>query len=372
MDIFRKNNKWLRHRTISHLKENHKEICEPRHKSIVRQFKNFATESNQWWFIFLSVLAIFLISPLVNIGFLNFLEIDHKTATLIVDQRTANVAAIISITLVVVNFIITNLANKSPIVLGLLFKKTFLYPIIYLTLSVIGIFIVISTLRDTIQQPFVFIRFVLTGTYFALLILVLIAVLFRKVLLFSNEREVDKMLDEELMIEAKQNLKQILIHRHSEDIFVSTMKENGAKEYDWSHSWGSINTIVEVEETTKNKKEKKENLLYDVNLNSLTNFIKNKKTNEDVLYQKLSLDKTVINTDNFIWVQNIANTKKEKTKLQSSLVLNAKSKKQKDNNAMRKFYDDKFERLSEQDNHRSMEQILESYLKLYELQMQNQ
>src|SRR5690554_106748 len=371
MNIFRKNNKWLRHRTITYLKENHKEICEPRHKSIVRQFKNFATESNQWWFVFISVLAIFLISPLVNIGFLNFLEIDHQTAIYIVDQRTTNIAAIVSITLVVVGFILNNLAVKSPLVYGLLFKKSLLYPIIYLTLSVIGIFITISTLRDTLPA-FIFTRFVLAGTYFAILILFLIGMLFRKVLLFSNEKEIEKMLDEELMIEAKQNLKQILIHRHSEDIFVSTMKENGAKEYDWSHSWGSINTIVEMEETTINKKERKENLLYDVNLNSLTNFIKNKKTNEDVLYQKLSLDKIVTDTDNFIWVQNIANKKKEKTKLQSSLVLNAKSKKQKDNNAMRKFYDDKFERLSEQDNHRSMEQILESYLKLYELQTQNQ
>lgn len=368
MNIYRKNNDWLRHKTNIFLKENYKEIYEPKHKSVSNQFKNFVTESNQWWFVFLSVLTIFLISPLVNISFLNFLEIDHQTAIFIVDQRTTNIAAIVSITLVVVGFILNNLAVKSPLVYGLLFKKSLLYPIIYLTLSVIAIFITISTLRDTLTA-FVFIRVVLVGTYFAIFILFLIGMLFRKVLLFSNEKEIEKMLDEELMIEAKQNLKRILLNRHSEEIFISTMKENGAKEYNWSYSLSSLNRIVEVEETTENKK--KEKRLYDVNLVSLSNFIKNKKTNSDILYQKLNLDKIITDTHNFIWVQNIANTKTEKDRLQNSLVLKAKPSKQKDNYAIRKFYDDKFERLSEQDNHRSMEQILNSYLKLYELQMQN-
>ena len=208
MKLFRTNNKWLRHRTITYLRENHKGLYEPTHKSIVRQFKNFVSESNQWWFVFLFVLTLFIISPLINFDFLKFLKIDYQTATLIVDQRTANIATIISITLVVVNFIITNLAHKSSVVLSLLFKKTLLYPIIYLTLSVIGIFIAISTLRETLE-PFVFIRVVLAGTYFAILILILIAILFRKVLLFSNEIEIEKMLEEELMIEAKDNLKMI-------------------------------------------------------------------------------------------------------------------------------------------------------------------
>jgi len=372
MKIFRTDNNWLRHRTVTYLKKNHKDLYEPTHKSIIRKFKNFVSESNQWWFVFLFVLTLFLISPIIHFDFFNFLKIDNKTAMIIVDQRTANIATIISITLVVVGFMLNNLALKLPFVYELLFKKSFLYPIIYLTLSVIGIFIAISTLRDTLSS-FMFTRFVLAGTYFAILILVLIAVLFRKVLLFSNEKEIEKMLDEELMIEAKHNLKQILLQKHSEEIFISIMKENNAKEYDWSYSWSSFNKVVEVgETTTKIQKEENERLVYDINLDSLSSFIKNKNTNDEIFYQKLCLEKIITDTDNFIWVQNNSNTKKEKTKLRSSLVLKGKPKKQKDNDAMRKFYDDKFERLSEQDNHRSMEQILESYLKLYELQMQNQ
>lgn len=373
MKVLRRKNKWLRHRTITHLRQNNKDLYEPAHKSAIRKFINFVSESNQWWFVFLFVLALVLVSPLINIDSLNFLTIELQTANLIVDQRTANIAAIISITLVVVGFILNNLAVKSPVVYGLLFKKSLLYPIIYLTLSVIGIFIAISTLRDTLSS-FVFTRFVLAGTYFAVLILVLIAMLFRKILLFSNEKEIDKMLDEELMIEAKQNLKAILLQKHSEEIFASKMKEKGAKEYDWSYSWGKAThiNVIENEDTTEDKKMKKENLVYDVNLTSLSNFIDNKNTNEEILYEKLSLDNSITQVDNFIWVQNNANTKKEKNNLQRSLVLKAKPKKKMDNYAMRKFYDDKFERLSEQDNHRSMEQILESYLKLYELQMQYQ
>ena len=372
MKILRANKQWLRHRTITYLKENHKELCEPTHMSFFRRFKNFVTASDQWWFIFIFVLTLFLISPLISFDFLNFLELDHKTAIYIVDQRTTNIAAIVSITLVVVGFILNNLAVKSPLVYGLLFKKSLLYPIIYLTLSVIGIFIAISTLRDTLP-PFGFTRVVLAGTYFVILILILIGMLFRKVLLFSNEKEIDKMLDEELLIEAKHNLKQILLHKHSEKIFVSIMKDNKAKEYDWSRSLGIINQIVEVDATTlENEKEQKELSVYDVNLDLLSKFIKSRNTLEEVLYVKLSLDRIVRNTDNLVWVPSNANTKKEKSKLLNTFVFKRIPNRQKDNFAMRKFYDNKFDRLSEEDDYRSMEQILESYLRLYELQMQNQ
>jgi hypothetical protein len=333
--------------------------------------QNFVSESDQWWFVVLLVLMLFSISPIINFHFLNFIKIDYKTATLIVDQRTTNIAAIISITLVVVGFILNNLAVKSPLVYGLLFKKSLLYPIIYLTLSVIGVFIAISTLRDTLS-PFVFTRLVLAGTYFSILILILIASLFRKILFFSNEKEIEKMLNEELINEAKENTKRYITEKYSEKIFTSIMQEKGAKEYDWSYSWNhstQIN-IAENEDTIQSKKKPKELLVYDLNLETFSNFIENKKDDGTILFKKLSLEKIVNNTDDFVWSENSTNTKQEKTKLLRGLVFKNITKKLKDDYALRKFYDEKFEKLSELDNHRSMEQVLESYLKLYEIQTQ--
>lgn len=370
MNLLRRNKKWLRYQTIKLIKEKYKDIFEPNYKSKIRRFESFVTDGHQWWFIVLLVLILFLLSPFINLEFLNFLELDYQTAIYIVDERTTNVAAIVSITLVVVGFILNNLAVKSPLVYGLLFKKSLLYPIIYLTLSVIGVLVIISTLRDTLT-PYIFTRLVLTGTYFAVFILLLIGMLFRKVLLFSNEKEIEKMLCDELIIEAKNALKQNLIYKYSGDILQSNMIENGAKEYNWIYDAleSPIQTVNDENISEENQREK---LLYDVNLNSLSKFVKAKYSREDVLYEPLILDEMISNFNNFIWTQNSVNTKKEKKTLRKSLILKTYPENKRENNAMSKFYTEKLEHLSEQDDYRSMKQVLESYLNLYELQMQSQ
>ncbi|MBK8344748.1 MAG: hypothetical protein IPL12_16550 [Bacteroidetes bacterium] len=113
--------------------------------------------------LFLGVLLIFIISPFIDISVLNIIDIKSETAVYIVYQRTASIATIISITLVVVGFILNNLAVKSALVYRLLFKKSLLYPIIYLTLSTIACFIAASTLRDSLPS-FEFTRVVMAGT----------------------------------------------------------------------------------------------------------------------------------------------------------------------------------------------------------------
>lgn len=374
MNLFRTNNKWLRYKTISLLKNKHITLFEPNRKSLSRDFINYVSDSKRWWFVFLVVIIMFTISPFINFGFLNFLNISSQTAIYIVDQRTANIATIISITLVVVGFILNNIAVKSPIVYRLLFKKSLLYPVIYLTLTVIGMFIIISTLRNTLP-PFVFTRTVLTGTYLALLILFLIGMLFRTIFLFSNEKEIDRMLEEELLIEAKNNLKKNLIKKYSEKLFLNLMIEKGAKEYDWSEAWSNVdNSKLEMKdfslENIKKRKER-EYIVYDINLNHISSFISKKSATGQILYEKLNIEMD-FKGYNFIWERNKPNTKKETSGLRSSLILKQKPKKEKDTEAMRNFYDQKLEQLSEQDKYRNMEQHLASYLKLYELQMNNQ
>src|SRR6266581_1948546 len=129
MRFFRANNNWLRHRVISQMKEKHKDLFDPFHHSMGKKFFNFISESKQSWFVIMFVAVIFLVSPLINIDFFNRIELNQQTVITIVDQRTANIATIISITLVVVGFLLNNLAVKSPLVYRLLFQKSYLYPI---------------------------------------------------------------------------------------------------------------------------------------------------------------------------------------------------------------------------------------------------
>lgn len=374
MNFLRANNCWLRHGVISQIKEKHKDLYDPMHKAIGKQLLNYISESKQWWFVFVSVAFLFLISPFINIGFLNFLKINSQTAITIVDQRTANIATIISITLVVVGFILNNLAIKSPLVYRLLFKKSLLYPIIYLTLSTIACFIAASTLRDTISG-YQFSRVVLAGTYLAFLILFLIGFLFRVVFLFSNEKNIAKMIDEELMREAVENTKQILLRKYSGEHFIALMNEKGAKEYDWTEAWAGSTPSVEIAGGTREEillKQPKEKIIYDINLNRISKFISTKKDVEKIYYRRLNLEMSTQESNDFIWGKGKLNTKWQKIKLRNSIVLKQKPKKEKDTDEMRKYFDQKLEELSEHGKYRNLETLLDTLTKLYEFQMKHQ
>lgn len=204
MSLFNNNNIWLRHRAKRKIKKNHTDLFNPIDATLINGFLNFISERKNWFWIFLFVLLCFFIPTCVNFEALNILKIDITTVKGIVDQRTTNLATIISISMVVVGFLINNLAVKSPITYKLLFKKSLLYLTIYLTLSTIFCFIIASTLRDTIPE-FQYIRLVLGGTYLCLLILFIIGYLFRKIIHFTSEKEITKMLAKELLNEGKCN-----------------------------------------------------------------------------------------------------------------------------------------------------------------------
>lgn len=363
MNLLNIKNKSLRYKTITYLKTNNKDLFEPIHKSAVKIFINFVSERNQYWLIFLFVVIVLLVS-LINIDFLNFIVLDYKSATIIVDQRTTNIATIISITLVVVGFILNNLAVKVPIVLELLFRKSLLYPIIYLTLSVIGTFIATSTLRDTLS-PFAFKRFILAGTYLSILILILIAMLFRKILMFSDEKEIDNMLDEELMIEAKFKIKQHQIQKQSQLILEAFLENEGAKANDIGNIYNDF--FLEFNMPIKNRQSEK--LLYDINLDLLLTSIKKHK-NECVFYNSLCINKNITDENKFLWINSSHNNAEKEFILHNSFILKKVPKKF--NEKMQKFYSMKFDRITEQENHSSMRRILSSFVKLYTLQMQNQ
>ncbi len=284
----RGNKNWLRHRVNVHIKPHHKDFFEPWHKSIVNKLLNYISERDRYILVPVIVFAVFAISFLIDFDYFNIVKITPKTLYSIVDQRTANIVIISSITLVVVGFLISNLAVKSPITYMLLFKKSFLYPIIYLTLSTIACLILTSTLRDTIDF-FYFSRAVLAGTFLALLILILIGFLFRTIIKFTNDKEIAKMLDRELMREAKENTKEILLKKYSKEQYVNLMHEKGLKEYDWSEALDSSDTKIEFKEVSQEeiiKRQTKEKIIHDINMNRISKYISKKKPTQKMYYQR--------------------------------------------------------------------------------------
>jgi hypothetical protein len=279
MKIFRNNNFWLRHRVTKHIETNHKDLFDPFLKQIKIRVAEYFSDQKNWFSVFLIVVTFFSISSFINLDFLNFLDFDADVAKAIIDQRTTNLAAIISISLVVVGFLITNLALKSQITIQLLFKHSFLYSILYLTFSTISCFIILSNLRNTLDD-FVFARAVLAGTYLCILILFLIGKLFRNIIHFTDEKKISSMLQKELLIEAREKIKIGLMNKYSYALYQKIASEN-CNEYKLDFS---INDLLKNDysfsTSTRGYNEKSYRKLKDVNLFFLEVFIFFKKINK--------------------------------------------------------------------------------------------
>lgn len=375
--LFRNNNNWLRHRVKSRIREHHKDLFDPLYKNLFYRFSNYISDKEQWWLVLLFVVIIFALGSVFSgLDILNFINLKDETSRILVDQRTTNIATIISITLVVVGFLINNLAVKSSLTYNLLFKKSYLFPTIYLTLSTIGCFIIVSTLRDTHIHFFDFSSAVISGTYLVFIILFLIGFLFRTIIQFTNDKEISGMLHKQFMNEAKENMKGILLRKYSSELFTSSVQKAGAKEYDFAEAWSFIDNNIEVTEISEEdmrKTELRNKVIQDIQINRMTSFILHKKKKaETVFYRKLCLDTISNETNDFVWEKGKPNSKWNKFILSTCLSLKPVPKKEKETDTYRKHFDKKLEELSEESKYRNLETVLESYIELYTFQMQNQ
>jgi hypothetical protein len=373
--MLRDNNMWLRHKAKNEIRKKHNDLFNPIHIDIINRFHNFISNRNNWFWVFLFVFFCFWLPTYVNFEALNVFKIDISTVRTIVDQRTTNLATIISISLVVVGFLINNLAVKSPITYKLLFNKSLLYLTIYLTLSTIFCFIIASTLRDTISE-FEYTRLVLGGTYLCLLILFIIGYLFRKIIHFTNEKEISKMLTKELLNEGKRSLKNSLIKKYSTLIYKEFTKQYGSEEFNFLFTIDDLlSKKVKAKKVNADEEEHKYKILIDVNLFFFKVFIwfKKQRSENKIYFKNLTIDEQINYIDNdIIWMESINNSKFEKWFLRKCLRLKKFEKNQTTDNVYRNEFDQKIIQLAEENKYRNLEEPLNAYIELYKLQMINQ
>ncbi|MGB8193686.1 MAG: hypothetical protein WCF67_17270 [Chitinophagaceae bacterium] len=144
----------------------------------VQRLLHFFNSPNRGLLIIPIILSIFMIGQIINPPFLQWMHISSDTARIIIDQRTANLATIFSITLVVIGWLLTNLSVRESLSFQLLFKKTYLYPIFYFVSTLTACLILFSLLRHEsfINLP----NIVIAGTGLIILALILITTLFIK------------------------------------------------------------------------------------------------------------------------------------------------------------------------------------------------
>jgi len=374
MNIHRKNRS-LRYRTKQLIRDKHSDLFKSKFEEYILNLQEYSFDRKRWWFILLLVTIVFCISLIINsFGFLNFISMESSTAKILVDQRTGNIASITSITLVVVGFLINNLAVKESYAYSLLFKHSYLYPIVYLILSTIGCLFIVSSLRDELDN-FQFNNAVLAGTCLSIIILFFIGFLFKKIIDFTDEKKIRGLLHKELMIESIRSLKQTLLKKYSNELYINEMVKENVKEYDWTGSIDYANFNAEMIEIPEQNVSVKyiEKYLFDVNLKSLKKFIlKKQNNNEQVSYRDLSLGEIITYNDRYILEKDKAFTNKEKSVLKKCLKLKKNKQPLKENNTMRKYFDNKLEDLSNKSDYRNLEDLLSSYYELYKLQIDNQ
>lgn len=373
LNFIRYSNIWLLHRTRKHIRRQHKEL----HRSFIEYHWEACISRfcgrNSWPWVVVLVLAFFGASSYPNFEWLNALDFDSDLAKTVVDQRTTNIAAIISMSLVVVGFLITNLASKSPMTLKLLFKESRLYFTLYLTFSTISCFIILSTYRETLDD-FIFTRAVLAGTYLCIIILILIGYLFRKIIHFTDEKHISELLKKELLDEAKEKLKLQLLKKYSREIYIRFASRR-CSQYQFQVSLPFLLSSNLTFSSADNEQETDDyRELTNVNLLLLKCYIYIQKRKEEntVSFKSVTLNETFNYKEDLLWVNEKENTRLSKWFLKFCLTTARGHAEKKDTNAYRNEFDKMILDSAKENKHGKLEIALEAYLDLYKLKMQHQ
>jgi len=374
MKFIRNNKIWLSHRAEKLIQNKHPDLYNTIWDDLILKFENNFCGRKNWPYVILVVLTFFTVSGFNPecLSFLNCLDFDVALAKSIIDQRTTNIAAITSISLVVVGFLLTNLALKSPLTIKILFKESYLYLTVYLVFSTIICLILLSTFRDTLD-PYVFTRTVLAGTYLCILILILIGYLFSNIIRFTDEKHISGLLKKELLNEGKEQLKLLFLKKYSAEIY-SDFASKKCTLYIFELSlpnFFSGNFTV-----SKASPDDQENyrILKDVNLMFLSVFMFIKKLNKKntLNFKPLKINESFDYNEDMIWTNSNSNSRFEKWFLKKSMIVSKDFEIKKENSTYRNEFDKMIIELAEENKYKKLESTLDAYLDLYKLQILNQ
>jgi hypothetical protein len=163
------------------------------------------------------VIILFILSQILHPSFLPIIIVPKETARIIIDQRTTNIAALFSISLVIIGWLFANISNKESISFEMLFKQTYLYPTFYFIITLIICLMLCSLLRDETWMDLG--NAVVCGTYMIIAALVAITFLFGRLLVVVKPNFFFNSLEKEILKEARFSAKNEIIQRASLKIY---------------------------------------------------------------------------------------------------------------------------------------------------------
>ncbi len=354
----------LRDQVQKRIRLEHEEIIHA-HTSFFTRYLNFLSQRNKWWLVFIQVVILLLALATIRFDFISFIIFDGNTAAIIIDQRTSNVATIISMTLAVIGLLLSNLAVKDNLTYKLLFVHSRLYLILYYTLSVITCLIVISTLRNTIP-PEIFKALVLAGTYLAVLILFGIGYLFRTIINFASAANIEQILSKKLVDEAKANLEIILLSKYSGEQFLELMAHKNIEKYTLRLAM----TATKSEMGKNNRKNYADKLIYDINLKQLAKEI-TKSNHTGAMYYTTPLSLNLIPNEYNTFIYPNSGVGKNFMKISGCVITKKKEGRLIGSDEYKMYFDSKLIEYVKEGKPSKVEALLSYYHELYLLEMRH-
>lgn len=166
---------------------------------------NHLLHFKHWYYVIILTLSVFFLVQLMDIDSLNFLEISDEDIKPLIESRTTNIVTLISVTFAVIGFLIANLAIKDSYIYNLIFINSRFFSITYFVLTLIACFIILSTLKSQIPTDHVK-RIFVTGTYLILIAICCIGYLFTRLIMYTNDKYLHKIIKEDFSQESKKYL----------------------------------------------------------------------------------------------------------------------------------------------------------------------
>jgi hypothetical protein len=342
------------------IRNHHPGVYEPLIVKWYRTITAYANSPKGWQISILFVAIAYGIGLLAPPSALEIIELNTVDSLIIIDQRTANIAFGMSITLIVAGLILNNLGRKEPFIYHVLYKASGLYVVVYFTITVLASLFMFSTLRSTI--PNYIPQIAVIGTYLAIFILILVGFLFSHLIKFSDRRYINQKIKEEVISQAKKQINQDLLKKYSLSIFAQNMK---------AISIPKLSSILELSDLSvssvgfndENTPIQENGYLHDIKFHPLLSCLSKKSNNNNVntlRYQESSLG-GLVSKDWKPIVDTKGNHQKLVAMAKRAVTIRDNPLFQEKHNEAIEFCLSQIIELSKNDNHNELDFFLESY-----------
>jgi hypothetical protein len=378
MSIRRENDNWMRFRTDNKIYYRHAEMNSALFRNKWFNWLDRQLQPNRWYISVIAAISLYiLIACIINLNHLaySFTDDDKKMRDFgkFVDDRASNLASVVSISMAVIAFLVSNIAIKELYAVKLLFRRTKLIAVIIFALTTLGIFVLVSADRFTYVAKDQYNNVALASAIMLVIVLVLIGFLFVKIIDFVDPAKIDAFINDQLQIDSFKLIKFGLQRQYSLEYYQQVMRQAGVKPYNLSDVF-SPSTLSSIMSLINNSDDKTVDVplryVTDLDLIDLRDYLHERK-NEELVYQTIYLGLGIESSDSYVFALGKENSEKDKQRLNGIIRTISSFEKTPVLTEVRKHHDEKIVSLAESGKNKDLERVLIGIETLYKLQFEH-